>query len=208
MLITLSRNEPAPNGFLSVDTTSHSTSNLWRQFSPFLLGPVELYDGLTAQNVENAWQFSKVYVDQIDGHGNPLPTYFSWRDHGFAAKRAYRHPRGRDARPVFSLWKENGQWVHLSYIDARKTIYLPLYIKAVKETDAFAELKTLYDKGVDIALHDFDGYNFRKKNMSIKDVVENPSRPMGHSIAIALALGEPYEAQVEEQLSFDSCIYS
>ena len=30
--------------------------------SPFFLGPIPMYGGLEAKNMENAWQFSKVYT--------------------------------------------------------------------------------------------------------------------------------------------------
>lgn len=33
--------------------------SLARRLSPFFLGPVALYDGHVAKNVENAWQYSK-----------------------------------------------------------------------------------------------------------------------------------------------------
>lgn len=37
-----------------INTTSRS-KNWSRELSPFVLGPVDLYAGLIAKNVENAW---------------------------------------------------------------------------------------------------------------------------------------------------------
>ena len=66
-----------------LDVTSQSTT--WTQvFSPFLLGPCKLYGPYGAFNVENAWQYAKVYKDQADLEGNPTDPIVTGKQIGRA----------------------------------------------------------------------------------------------------------------------------
>lgn len=81
-------NSKVPDVAIEVNTTSRSKD--WsRGLSPFFVGPVELYDGRVAQNVENAWQFSKVYrkiysQQHIGPDGLPNEDYWKWAEAGWA----------------------------------------------------------------------------------------------------------------------------
>ena len=62
-----------------IDVTSQA--NNWSKYlSPFYLKAGFLYelDGKEyfAKNVENAWQFAKVYKEHLDSNGNP--SYLYW----------------------------------------------------------------------------------------------------------------------------------
>lgn len=177
----------APKNGLIINTTSRST-NWSRGLSPFFLGPVNLYLSYTAKNVENAWQFSKVYDVHVDENGNPTPEYFTWAVNGWADSYAHRYPMGKGVIPQYSYW--DGE--KLDYISARKKIYIPLYRKAVASTAAFAELKNISEKE-DIWLWDFDGYNYEKIGMSLQDVANDKTRKMGHAFVLAMMLGEIHE---------------
>jgi hypothetical protein len=158
-----------------------------RQFSPFLLGPVGLYEGAVvshAKNVENAWQYSKVYNSFLNSNGEPNERYFEWAKSGWLNPRAVRYPMGKGAKPEYSYW--NGE--KLCYIEARKKIYFPIYANSVRQTKEFKLLRTLYDAGRPITLWDFDGYDYLAQGMTLHDVIENPSRPMGHAFVIAALL--------------------
>lgn len=155
-----------------------------RGLSPFLLGPCHLYYNYTARRMENGWQYSKVYECHADEGGNPLPSYWKWARAGWASERAVRYPMGRNRAPLYSLWK-NGR---LGYIDARRCIYLPLYVNAVKHTEAFRRLQELYQETGELYLFDFDGYDERKLNMTLGDVLDSPERKMGHAFLLKILL--------------------
>lgn len=194
MLRLIQRAEKTPDSFERIDCTSHSPSALWQQLSPFHLGPVELYPGVVSKTIENAWQCSKVYPGQVCPDGWPTPEWFKWRDNGLSAIYANRYPMGRSSKPLYSFWiDENGQRQQLSYIEARWKIYLPLYQRCVVQTDAFKILKRKYDAGENIVLADFDGYDYKARGMSLREVIENEKKAMGHCVAIAVALGEPLD---------------
>lgn len=171
--------DPLPDGSTLVYTVSRSSA--WSKgLSPFFCGPVGLYENYIAKNVENAWQFSKVYARHVGPDGKPTPQYFQWAQHGWMDSRAHRYPMGKGTKPEYSWW--NGQ--RLGYIEARKRIYVPLYARAVKATDAYRKLRELYQAGESLYLWDFDGYDHEKLGMSIIDVLNNPDRPMGHAFVL------------------------
>lgn len=169
-----------------VDTTSRSRT--WsRGLSPFFLGPVPLYDGSVvpaATCVENGWQFSKVYPPFVGPGGLPLPAYFQWAKAGWENPVAQRYPMGKGAIPAYSWWAGET----MDYIAARKRIYIPLYAKAVLPTAAFNQLLALYKANGEITLWDFDGYDHRRLGMTLREVVDNPDRKMGHAFVLALLL--------------------
>ena len=107
--------QPKPPGYQLVNVTSKSSSAVWRQLSPMLLGPVALATPrgiVRAHSVENAWQYSKVYpvgpLGQpfVDAAGEPNDAYYSWARAGWESPVAVRFPMGRGARPLYSV----GQW--------------------------------------------------------------------------------------------------
>jgi hypothetical protein len=64
-------------GDLVVNATSRSKD--WSQsLSPFFCGPCELYNGYVSQNMENAWQYSKVYEYYLEDNGTVGKRYFDW----------------------------------------------------------------------------------------------------------------------------------
>lgn len=172
-----------------INTTSRST-DLGRGLSPFLLGPCDLYDGYTSQNMENAWQFSKVYDGHLTDKSEVKDEYWTWAKQGWADSFAHRYPMGRGAKPKFSLW--GGK--KLSYIEARKQIYIPLYSVAVQKSDAFKQLvERVEADGVvgglrNLYLRDFDGYNHKALGMSYDDVINREDKKMGHAFVVAMLL--------------------
>ena len=171
-----------PNYSIIIDTTSRST-NWSKGLSPFYLGPVITPHGIS-KNVENAWQYSKVYSEHIND-GEPNSSYWTWLQEGFKNKRGVRYPMGKGAKPVYSYW--NGQ--HLSYIEARKHIYCPLYSEAVRNTEAFKTLQNVVaNSKYQVWLKDFDGYDHKALGMSYQDVINCESRKMGHAFVLGMML--------------------
>lgn len=172
----------------SINVTSKSSS-IYQNLSPFFLGPVSLYNGQTSQNVENAWQFSKVYTvhhDYLDDQ--PTEEYFMWATLGWNDERAHRYPMGKGAVPMYSWW--DGQ--KLDYVKARRQIYVPLYKQAVLEyhprlLDAMCDLVS---EGINLVIHDFDAYDHHVLGMSLNDVLEDPTRKMGHGFVLAMMIEE------------------
>ncbi len=164
-----------------INTTSRS-NNWSRGLSPFFVGPIDLYDGYESINMENLWQYSKVYPE-YDDNGKPSDSYFLWARKGWNNHIANRYPMGRN-KPLYSWW--NGK--ALSYIEARKEIYIPLYAQAVKETPAFDKLKELYESEEHLYLQDFDAHNLTPGKFTYDELINNPHIKLGHAYVLAMML--------------------
>ena len=149
-----------------------------------MLGPVKCYGGLVSQNVENAWQYSKVYKEHLQPDGQPNASWYEWRDRGFAQRRADRYPMGKGAIPEYSWW--DGK--RFTYIEARQEIYIPIYAAAVRNAPAFWKLRKLYETQKNVTLWDFDGYDHRNLGMSYEDVILSETKKMGHGFVLAMML--------------------
>jgi hypothetical protein len=183
-----------PADELVINTTSHAGD--WEQgLSPFVLGPCYLYDGNGSRNVENGWQYAKLYSvyahDENEGYRTrkrvhvPTDDYWRWARAGWNNQRAVRYPMGKGAKPLGSWW--NGAL--LQYVEARKEIYIPLYRDAVFRTDAFRRLRKIVRTAVhDVWLWDFDGYDHIAEKQSLEQVFNNPNRKAGHAFVLAMML--------------------
>lgn len=172
-----------PDG-VYINTTSRSTEKWTTELSPFYLGPCDLYEGFVSKNMENAWQYCKVYDGHIGEDGDPTFEYFEWATKGWKNNYAQRYPMGKGAIPRYSFWNNH----KFDYVTARKRIYAPLYAKSVVETDAYAKLQDIVESGKNLYLLDFDAYKHRDENMTLTDVLNNPKKKMGHAFVLMMLL--------------------
>ena len=164
---------------LFVDTTTRSKN--WSKFlSPMKVGPI-ISGKERAKNMENFWQFSKVYSDQVDENKIPTADYYDWRKKGFDDDWAHRYPKGKGAIPLYSWYKNQS----LDYIEARKRLYIIYYAKAVVKTSAFQKLLKLYLENGSITLFDYDGYDYHALGYNLSQVINDPNRKMGHAFVLA-----------------------
>lgn len=168
-----------------------STNKEGRVFSPFIIGPVRLpaIEGASNpsvfQNFENAWQFSKVYssLGHLDAFGNLTDKYRTWRRRGIIDTTAHRYPAGRNAVPQFSVFGKR----RLSYITARKMLYVPYYMRHIKDVPMLDELRAEYRKGAKILLMDFDASEVQNKR-DFQQNVDDPNRKLGHAYVLREAI--------------------
>lgn len=180
------KNTPKDNRII-IDTTSNNHP-VYSGLSPFVL------PAPPARRFENLWQFSKVYkchIMAIDGY--PDASWYKWRDAGYASYRAIRYPMGKGAVPEYSLW--DGE--KLDYIQARKIIYAPEYAKNVMKTDSYKILMEQYGEcswqNKEVILLDYDAYDHQALGMTLRDVINEPSRKMGHAFVLMMLLTGEFE---------------
>ena len=95
---------------------------------------------------------------------------------------------GKDARAAFYWWE--GQ--KINRVDARKRIYVPLYVERVVKQPYFHGLKKIWDEDIKpdpentLYLMDFDAYEYG--DMSLSEVLNNPAKSMGHGFVLAMLL--------------------
>jgi hypothetical protein len=177
------RDKDIPKDIKVISTVAKSA--LWAQLSPFLLGPCQLWGGHVSKNMENGWQYSKVYSEYEDGGlGHPTKRWFEWAKEGWSNPRAIRYPMGKNMTPEYSWWDGKSY----GYVQARAKIYIPLYAKVVVKTEAFEKLQKMYETQQEIWLWDYDGYDRRKFGMTLLDVLTEPRKKMGHAFVLAMLL--------------------
>ncbi len=173
-----------PDNTKVINVTSRSTDG-GEIFSPFRLGGVRSLNGY-AKNVENYWQFSKVYPEHLDSNGNIKSEYFTWRDNGFKDSYAHRYPMGKGAIPLFHL---NGT-DRLEYQDAKKKIYGEIYLNAVradKKCLSFLkhEIQNAIDGKYNLAFKDFDvSIDIWNRYDNIDDIIYSNNKT-GHGYFVA-----------------------
>lgn len=184
MIYAVSFKHKIPDNVLSMDVTSRSST--WgRHFSPFNLGPVDLYGGYVAKNIENAYQFSKVYAEYSTVEELPAPHYWEWAQKGWENPKPIKYPMGVWNKHLYHWW--DGK--KLTHLEAQNQIFLPLYKTAVMKTPAFEKLKWFYENSAkDIYLIDFEGYDHRFLEKTWDQVVSDPDRPVGQAFALCMIL--------------------
>ena len=173
---------PVIHGFRNINVCS-SGQGVWKQLSPMKLGPIlfdEHYpDGSvvekTATNLENLWQSAKVWPGEEDEKtGYPTPEWYTRRDKICHDVKGHRHIK-KEA-PLYSWWQ--GQ--RLNYDEARRTIYIPLYMKLVQKTLAWQKLKTMVDSGEKVQILGYDGRDYEDLEAELEDL----TKPFGHELVL------------------------
>jgi len=123
-----------------------------------------------------------------------LPAWKEWSSKGMKHKLAVRRPNGtvkKNGPPLFSMCGDK----RLTYIAARKEIYMPLYSEALRRHPLYAQLLGKLRAGKSILLIDLDGPcveqfpNGQKATPEmLQTALHNPLRPFGHGYVAAWAL--------------------
>ena len=185
MIYVFSFKHKLPDDAIVIDVTSRSKS-LGKQFSPFLVGPVKLYGDYTAQNMENAFQYSRVYTEYNGYDDRPTASYFEWAREGWNSKQPNKYPLGAWSRHLYHWW--DGKKI-TDRIEAQNTIFVGPYAKAIVRTEAYRKLKKLYETtDRDIYLLDFEGYDHRLFEMNWRQVMHHPTWAVGQGFVLAMLL--------------------
>jgi len=211
---------------------------LTKKSSPYgELGPYELKNE-QGQIIENVWQFSKVYENvpqvsipyssgnkkivwewpkecHLDQQGILTNEYWNWRLTGKNNSEPVRNPVGwtHYKACLFSVEKDepiSSTNPRLSYIEARKRIYFPLYMQAVVKEPKYLSLKQMLNNGENLLITEVDGphqesLEYYKEKYNIKDdfivdesievneanmaiLLNDPKHPFGHGYCLAWTL--------------------
>jgi hypothetical protein len=190
MIITAQLNAKIDPSLYDREVFPISRSKTESELSPFFLGPLKC-NGLEFHNVENAWQFSKVYpkLGHLDTRDELTQRFWDWLEEGANTKQAQRYPAGRNAKPAFSLYQRK---FRLSYTAARKRMYIPMYANLAVETDLYEELYKDVKAGVRLLIRDYDAYTVDPRT-PFQTCVDNPQLKLGHGMVLAEMLRHGYD---------------
>lgn len=204
---------PTKPGHTRINVCSCTTGTM-RQLSPMLLGPVVLAEHVdaatlardesqrlggvalpaSASNLENLWQYGKVWSGDIaEGSGAPSAGFFRRRAAGWTKAKADRHALADPSRKGSAQCRRTQEtryhyWFgqYLGYVEARRRVYAPLYERLVRETDAWKELEARVARGEKLLLIGYDAYD--REDRSWDECFANEKRPFGHEMVLACML--------------------
>jgi hypothetical protein len=195
----------------TVNVTTKSGEPWSRNLSPIRLGPVATYrengNLLMATSVEVAWQYSKIYshrneggvlvpLNFTDSKGRPNANWFRWRDAAWKNPEFdWRHPRFSERKNFVRRGFPKGSVVSsfywdgkiLSPVEARREIYAALYCREVVKTPECRRIQNLFQTS-DLAIFDFDGYDFVELGMTPEDTIRDLGHSWGHGLLLTLML--------------------
>lgn len=192
-----------------IEINATSRSEDWGKcLSPFLLGPVVSVNG-AAKNVENMWQYSKVYEKDWDDELNqPKPWYWEWRQKGFDKREGVRYPYGKENRKyIVGTWigkqGEIGQLI--PYVRARKELYVPMYLQGLRNSKFYPTfikfIADAYHTDTNLVFKDFDVFNHYEKSLTTDMILNNPNLKYGHGFIL---VDEAYRFINSHEEAFDS----
>lgn len=123
-------------------------------------------------------------MDEEGPDGFPTPAWYERLEMVCADPKAHRHiKKGKGVNrnaPMYSWW----QGRKLSYDDARRAIYIPLYAEHVVKTEAWRRLEALVVSGQNVQILGYDGRAFA----SLRDELYDLTRPFGHELVLCAML--------------------
>lgn len=201
---TMDKKYPKQDGFTTVSVCSGG-GKIGKALSPFTLGPVTSLEHCDldlpeAKVFENFWQNLKVFTMEIDEKtGKPSDKYFIRRNKGFSDVKPHRRVysskdlsvKYKGAKCEYTWWKEN----KLTWIEARKQIYCPLYADLVQKTAAFRDLKSRMENGENLLLIGYDGFDLKPDIYTedellnvAKKHLEDTTKSVGHEFVLVCLL--------------------
>lgn len=174
-VVMLTMRDAVPHGYKLIDVSSKGKER-WRLLSPAVRSDVWCYSSLSSVCMQNAWVYSQVYEDMDDG-GVPKPEWYDLRDKGFSRKAPvfkFRIAAGKE--PLYTWWNN----VRYEKIEARKYVYVPLYLRSIKNSQQMKQLKKMYADGVKLAIRDFNEYPHK----SYEEILNDVNAAFGHGLVI------------------------
>jgi hypothetical protein len=166
-----------------------------KNLSPKAMGPiVHSQPGLPiALNLENFWQFSKVFPDEVDEKGNIKDIFFTRQKEAFQDPIPYRHkPNATGNIPLYSVFiRKSGEIVTYKYVEARQ-FYCNYYERFAKASSEFSYLQDLLSKGYNLQICGYDAY---KVTIPLEKHYLDSSKPFGHEMVLYTMLTEKDESK-------------
>lgn len=199
---------PAPEGVLNLNCLHFFHSNVMHGIPLYQITPYYLKDS-EEHIFECIWQGSKVYQSVDPQHeikagqviwshpgethliNDKLTTQFwKWRKKLWNNPYPVRFPNGFYGRHkcLYALWYENGEWIKLPYIPARKKIYCKVYAELVQATEAYKMLKELYDSGQSLQICEMDVRPGLITEEVLIEELNNETQSYGHGYVLCACL--------------------
>lgn len=177
-VIIIGTNDPIMGDRKLIDVTSKGKEK-WKLLSTSIISNVWCYGSLSSVCMQNAWMYSLVYKEHDNG-GQPTEEWHLLRDKGFRRKTAVFNLKVAEAgkQPLYVFWNNT----RFGLREARKHVYIPLYHRSIKNSQAMKELRKLYRDGHRLAIRDFNHYPIGNKTFD--EILRDLNSPFGHALVL------------------------
>lgn len=185
-VIPLHYNHQKPDDCLAYNVTSW-TEHWSGRLSPYDLGPVNICGDINSLNLENAFQYSKLYPSLAD-NGLPTLDWWLWAQEGWNKKQAIHYPMGREAKDlgfvkILACDSNSFNYEMISHQEARNTFFVENYAKLVTKTKEYQRLKDIVNSTDKVVyLLDFEGYPYVPQNY--QEVLKS-DQPFGQGMVLS-----------------------
>ena len=139
------------------------------------LGPIKHDDEDLpyCNNLENYFQYNKVYEKEVDSNGKIKKEFYEMRIKGYKDDKPHRRKYTKQDKCLYSLWKDK----KYNYIESRY-FYCHYYEMLAKKEDDYKHLVKLINKGYNIMICGYDAYEMNENN--VKESYLSVDKPFGH----------------------------
>ncbi len=207
------KHDPTPEGYVKIFVTSRSKD--WKGLSPFYLGPLIVTyplgargldpgcspidpqtQGIRAENLENAWQGSKIF-SPADVPSGVIPADISQVGASFFQRRHKYFSDPEPHRRVFV--KKDNQTTVGAYFGGKIHQYIPsryaycvYYATLVQATPEYKKLEEMLSQGINLFIVDFDGpperlggpISLPEEASRFQSLLYDGSSPFGHGLVL------------------------
>jgi hypothetical protein len=198
------------------DKQGRIMENIW-QFSKVYHNVPKVKVPFTVRNPKIVWKYdAETHTDAATPESKPNDKYWKWRDAGMDNDEAVRYPVGKMAHTcLYALdQRDVDAGIHnpLTYVQARKDIYLRVYCELARTRPEFKDLQDRLKSGKNLLITETDGphqeslqyyqdtyhvdeHFIENHSMpvnldNIKIMMHDTKHPFGHGYCLAAALLE------------------
>lgn len=176
-----STNSIIPENFeLILPNKNHS----YRELSPMTLGPIHTNETNfpICQNLENFWQFSKCFPQDLEDDNSIGKQYHDSKMKGYLDKTPHRHKYKRGMKPLFTIFYDKDVLHKYQYIESRKFYCNHYEFLARKES----KYKLLLEKlnTTNLLIKGYDGCSIDSSANNLQEILNsqylNSKQIFGH----------------------------
>lgn len=153
-------------------------------FSSALMGPIKhgQPDLPDAWCLDNFYEGSKCYPDEVDENGDPTALFYANRLDFYSDPKAKKKEHAYPSHPLYFVWVgKGGEEYRLNYVQSRQ-FYCTFYERMVKNDYMFKRLVEILDSGTNIIIRGYNGRSIR--GCDIEKEYLDPNLPFTHEFVL------------------------
>lgn len=143
-----------------------------------------------AKNLENMWQYCKVYEKELNAQGKPGKAFHDALALGFDDNTPHRRKYHKGYSKIVGMYwmKMDGEEVMLDYVESR-FIYCWFYSRIAQTLDDFSTMQHLMKQGIPLQIIGYDAHPLAScTKEEIYRAYRDSAKPFGHELVLTAML--------------------